>query len=478
MKQALINQTTMKQPKFISLFQALSKREVTALIRYLHAMLPDDSIPLKVFLYLMKGDLEGQLEKLLQEKVLKTIYTSSGTQKLSKALSNTFSDLQGHLEEFLCIQKLKKNPYLIEQLLLEALHEKKLEEFVNRAYAKTVNAFAGKVERDQEDYLHGMRLYEFHFYNSLTPKMDKNTGIEECMEYLDLFFVTNKFKLAAEMRNRENFIPGDYNIQGLEEAAIFLEKYQIENAPASTLFYLAYQLNEKDTQAFYQALKEGFYNFIEKLSATNKNILMGYLINYTARAIRRGESDILEESFDLHRFGVEQEIFISDGYFPHYKFANIVELGCQLGKFDWLKQFIADWQGHLQKRMQKSVLQICQAIILFEKGDYKAVLEELDGFQGKDVFLNIRLRALILRAHYELGDDERVYKNCNSFETYLRRWEITHKNLRDSCNNFIKMVRKLLQSDSKWEKANLLQKLEETDQIAFKAWLIEKINDL
>lgn len=467
----------MKQPKFIKLYQALGKREKNDFAVYLQAMLPTDSIPLKVFHYLMEGDLEHQFSLLIKEKVLNTIYDVK--KNLSKSLSNTFSDLQKQLEDFLTFRKLKQNKQLQELLLLEVFQEKKLEQFADSLFGKAIKDLEKKEGKDQKDYLHAMRLHEFHFYNSRTPKLDSNTGIEKCMEYLDLFFVTNKFKLAAEMRNRETFISEQHKVKLLAESETFLQEQEMDKAPASTLFFLAFKFNEKASEETYLALKEKFFLFIDRLTGLDKNILLSYLINYTAREFRKSTPGILSESFDLHKLGVEKKLFLSDGYLSPVKFTNIVELGCKVKQFKWVNAFIKNSQHHLPKPIRASVILVCQAIIQFEKGAYEKVLESLAVFKHKDIFLNIRVKSLIIKSLYELHEGiELILAQCHNFDVYLSRKKIAGESVTKGCKNFNKFLRKLLRPNAKSDKLALLEELKETDPIVYEIWLKLKIKEL
>ena len=286
----------MKQPNFITLYKTLTTKETNAFTQYLNAFLPEDSIPLKIFAELTKGDLEEQLDRLRQEENLKPFYQKAGN--LSKSFSNTLSDLQKELEDFLTAQKLKSNAHLRSQLLLDVFQEKKLERFADHLFIKDIKAIDKKESKDQNDYLHAFKLFEFHFYNSRTPKLDHNTGIEKCMEYLDLFFITNKFKIAAEMMNRQTFINDKTEaIQFLKNAEAFLKTYSLTEAPTSTLFYLAYLFNCDATISAYHKFKKVLFDHIDLLNKTNQNILLGYMINFTAREIRQGNSAFLKRVF-------------------------------------------------------------------------------------------------------------------------------------------------------------------------------------
>lgn len=469
----------MKRPNYITLYKSLTAKETKDFAKFLYAFLSADSIPIKVFEYLNSGDSEERWLQLKEKKELKKIFLLNKTP--TKSLSNTFYDLQKYLEDFLVFQKLKSENQLHKRLLLEVFQEKKLEDFEEALLAKALKEVEAKKNKDATDYYHAMRLNEFQFYNSRTPKFEFNTGIEKCMESLDLFFVTAKFKLAAEVYNRQNVVNEQFDISFLEEAETFLKQYNTEKAPAGTLFHLAYLFNKNDSEKDYQVLKTKFFSHIDQLNETTKNILMSYLINYTAREIRKGNSSntVLRRSFDLHQLGIEKRMFITDGYFPPAKFTNIVELACQLKEFDWATAFIKKWAKYVHKPIQKAVTQVSKAIIEFEKKNYSKVLAiELD-FKHRDVFLKMRLKLLVIKTLCETGKDEqKILDHCHNLDVYLNRKKIAQEALTRSGKNFAKIVRKSLHPDAKWEQTTLLQELEHTELIAYKIWLKKRINKL
>lgn len=117
----------MAKPKFLILFNTLSKGEISGFSKFLKRMHGNDTVSLEVFDHLRKQKDE---RKRTLDYLCRKLYPS-GPEAARKNLQNSLSDLYLWLKDFLLFIKATGNEYDGQLLWLKILKERKLHfEFV------------------------------------------------------------------------------------------------------------------------------------------------------------------------------------------------------------------------------------------------------------------------------------------------------------------------------------------------------------
>ena len=322
---------------------------------------------------------------------------------------------------------------------------------------------------------HKMSLAHELYFNPWTNRENnQNHKIGESLESLDLFHAAAKFRYACELYSRHQILQ-----EPLPDIP-FLEELMKKDWSKVSAYHGSYQLvlrliRERKDDIYYQ-LKEMVMTRTEEFQARDLHILISYLINHTGFHIKSGKQEFTQEAFELYRFSVERELFITDGQFDARHFDNIVDIGRGLQEYDWLEQFVEDWSPYLAEDIREQTRLFSQAFIHFSKGTFDKALEILGTIKHPEMYNNVRLRLLEIATLYELEEDRNlILDRCNAAEKYARRNEQMHEKMRINVLNFLRIIRRLLEIEP--DLSALQEQLENPGFPSyFKLWLLEKVS--
>lgn len=385
-----------------------------------------------------------------------------------KAFQNDMSDLKKWLLEFLALQEIRSGSIEGKFLSLEALRKHKLFEAVEQTSKQIERGLKENKSPDLWHLFWKMKLNHINYFELPIDRLHNyQAEIEELMYDLDSFFIAAKLKYSAESFSRSNIRQELYDISFLESVFEVL-KTSPKTHPIIELLYLPMlELSKDQLSSSYSKLKNFLLNNSD-YDATEKTAVLLYLINYTTARLRKGDQSMIEESFELHKIGIEQSLFQVNGYFQDSIFLNIVNTACQLKKVDWAKQFVITFIASVKPsdsedvdpsdsenviRLKKTQTHLmADARIAFEQGKYDDVLALINGVHYKNFNFKLNIWTLKLRAAYELKideDKEHLLTECNHFYKFVMSNKEIGASFKASILTFIKSYRQLVNRKTK-----------------------------
>jgi len=148
---------------------------------------------------------------------------------------------------------------------------------------------------------------------------------------------------------------GEFEPLLLKEILTYLESHDHDNVPEISIYYqILKTLLDSEDETHYTRLKEKLLLQINQLSASVINDMYVYARNYCVKKINLGRADYLEELFELYKTLIEKKIIFRKGYLSQWDYKNIVATGLRLKAFDWVKNFVIDYQKTLIPQDRKN----------------------------------------------------------------------------------------------------------------------------
>ena len=179
------------------------------------------------------------------------------------------------------------------------------------------------------------------------------------------------------------------------------------------------------------------------------------------------------------------------------KFKNIVTLGVWLRDFDFTATFIEQNKDRILSQYQQEVYHYCLAYLYFGTQDYDRVNEHLNLAQQQKRYYNITYRTdshkLQIKMYYECNEQNLLNAKLNTFTAFVRNNLGTTGNSQLANQNFVKIVRKLLniielpklygtKNTNQQKTEQLITEIEQLLQheayIAERPWIVDKLNEL
>ncbi|MEL6864722.1 MAG: hypothetical protein AAFP19_09890 [Bacteroidota bacterium] len=472
----------MQKSKFFQAFSSLEARIQNQFIQYLEANYPAKKQSLRLLVYLHQHIRDAvKLEKAL---VAKAVFTqSAGKKSLERKLSDQLTDLFGLLEEFLLWLKIKDRQFGERAfLLIDIYKERGMEQLLQQQLNKTDKHLSQEQSKGMTYYLDRMRLAHHQYYIPQSFKLrsdpKKAVGVSVAMEQLDRFFVASKLRYSCELLSRGLILQEHHPIHFLEVIEQFCGDLSAEEDPCIQLFGQMKQLLQYQQRDDYFELKTQFFEQLAVLPTEERMILLGYLINFAAESINKGQQAFIHEAFDLYKRGLAEGVFIEKGQLSDTQFNNIVNLACRLKELAWAESFIDYWQHYLDRSIKKSALAIAHARIHFEKAQYEACIYTLQKVDFRHVYYALRSKTLLLRSFYELEEStDWIISFCQSFKTYLRRNTKINREVKHYFLHFVQAVEKLCKKSTS-SSPTLKSAIEGLRPMAYENWIMDKYHAL
>ncbi|MBK9461320.1 MAG: hypothetical protein IPN94_18285 [Sphingobacteriales bacterium] len=337
-------------------------------------------------------------------------------------------------------------------------------------------------------------------FMSLQPANEEQNlpQIQKTTYNLDIFFILSKldqychYLTFQKIRSVDNSLPIDPNILQ------FIRESKYMELPIVKIYYNAFMLLYDPNEAnYFMELKQLLQKESHLLDKMDLHNLHTRCENYCTLNILSGNNNYRRQLFELYQEQLESGIIYIDGCLDIRKFKNIVTLGVWLRDFDFTATFIEQNKDRILSQYQQEVYHYCLAYLYFGTQDYDRVNEHLNLAQQQKRYYNITYRTdshkLQIKMYYECNEQNLLNAKLNTFTAFVRNNLGTTGNSQLANQNFVKIVRKLLNiielpklygtkntNQQKTEQliTEIQQLLQHEAYIAERPWIVDKLNEL
>lgn len=382
---------------------------------------------------------------LAKEQVFKSLFPAKKFD--GQLLSNLSSYLLKLIRQFLIQQQIEGN--ITEQQL--ALLEICLQDGQENLFELT----AGRLEITfQNTYIKDNAYHHQRArYHELLDDFDLKFGnrssgqhLEKAVEYFDIYFISQKLKMACQVLARKQVAARQYAIHLIPALLQFItkRKEKYSQIPSVWIYYLIYQMiTGNDTQSFHQ-LKKILPTQIICFELQEGKDLYTHLLNYCIQRINFGESNFRREAFELYQQMLEREFLYVNGLLSQWDYTNVVSLGCLLNEYEWIENFIHQQKEKLSKAEKENSFNYNLASFYFSQKEYNKALTFAREVIFTEVSYDLLTRILMVKVYFEQTDWTSLEYELEKFRIFLLRNKKVTDNQKQSAFNLLRFTKSLM----------------------------------
>jgi hypothetical protein len=469
----------MRNSHLISVLSTLTKKETRDLKKWLASPIHNqrDDV-LLLFGYLMAGNHLYEEKYLQKERIFSKLFP--GEPFNDARLRQTQHFLLKSVEEFLIYQELREDQVRSKLALATVYRKRKLE----KGFQKTMKS----AESEQEEFPHRNEAFfhnayllhqEKYYFQSEKQRMIE-TNLQDVSDSLDIMFLVDKLRQACLMIAHQKVFKTEFEIGLLDEVLAYVERQNVLDTPAIATYYYAYKTSvEQDQPEYFEALKLQLKSNIHFFPPNEQRDIYLFAINYCIGRLNLGDRQLLRDLFELFRDGIEQKILIENNTLNRFTFRNIVNLGTTLKEFDWIENFIQNYQQYLLPKYRENFVHFSYAKLHYEKRDYNEAMRLLSQFDYDDVLINMSAKSMLIKMYYEQEEIDTLESLLESMRNYIHRKKIIgyHKSI---YSNLIRYTRRLVRVNpfDKEQRKKLQAEIEAANPLPERTWLLEQLENL
>jgi hypothetical protein len=482
----------MQKSKIVNVLKTFSEDEMKRFSDFISSpYFNSNQSPVRLFNALKKYYPDFDSSGVTKETLYKKLF--EGEKYNDQVMRNLSSQLLKLSKEFLSYEAYKNEPDTKELNLLNELKNRSIDSIFNSDF----KAFKGKLEKEKIDFSLFQKLAKLEeIYTSFHLQRDKQSHIYESLsrtgEYLLFYSLIRLSDIYINLRINQDALNADIGndivieyIRNLDLKKLinFIEDKDYKNSGVIKLFYsrMLAVLNPGDNEKYIQ-FKNLLFSSVDKLTFYEAQQLLGSLEFIATYRINRGERGFYKDLFELYEFQLKNNF-----YMEHTKkrvrvlnFRNTVLVAVRVGEIDWAENYVKKFKNFLYEE-NKEMADYALGLIHFERGEFEKTIQSLQHVKTDYSQLKVDIKYLLVKAFFEVGYDESVISQLNSF----RHLVTTHKQItditREKGTNFINLMNLLLKAKYEPDKERILEikhKLSALNFTADKLWIEKKLLDI
>ncbi|MDX1477740.1 MAG: hypothetical protein R3301_08515 [Saprospiraceae bacterium] len=392
------------------------------------------------------------------------------------------SSLLKQVERFLAQEAFEENTLHRADYLLQAINQKKLEPLYNSSI-RTAQRLSDQYYFRPASYYYHQYAYEREIYSlsDLQIERSKVSNVEQIAQHLDTFYLAEKLRYYCDVISRSQIIAHEYDLLFMQEIIDHVRNGDYDDVVPINLYYQIYLTHdEPDQLEHYEKLKKLINAYVQQLPQLEAREVIDAALNYCIQKINRGHTSFIREIFEVYQEALSKELLYVNGHLDPWNFRNIIVSGLRLGEYDWVENFIHQYAQHIDVKYRDNAVSFNLANLYFYRKEYDKVIEQLREVEYEDPSYNLNSKTMLMFTYYETDEIDPLLSLLSSFAVYLRRNKQIPQSRKTHYLNLIKLMRALVRIPVSDKEAleRLEVKINETEGVVNKNWLLEKINEL
>jgi hypothetical protein len=216
------------------------------------------------------------------------------------------------------------------------------------------------------------------------------------------------------------------------------------------------------------------------------------LYHYYKLKQSEGKKEFGRKSFLLMNGMLEKKIPLQkNGSMTAQAYINIAASALRENEIAWAEKFINDYKKLVPEEQRENAHLYNYAVLYYIKGtksqgktrakNFVRALDYISRVKSEDFYYMTRIKNLLIKIYYELGEFDLTLYLIHSYKTYLSKTKIIPDNLLERYINFVNFTQKLsrIRKGTGGFPLNRLKKeLADTPKVEYKGWLFKKIEEL
>ncbi len=484
--------------KIILLLRRLNKKEQTRFREFLCSPYFNNKSKL-VLLYdkLIKHAPEFDEKKIKKAEIYVSLYP--GSKYNIQVYKNLSSELYLHAREFLAVESYRTNGFTSRVDMIEKLESMRADELF-KIELKNLRAELNKTKYSDTNFLHKFRLAlierNFLYHRSRRAKLN-STGNEESNELLKYYFIhafRQRFdfeSLGMNFNLNESENPAMAHIRkqldtGLVQQSI--EQMQSmkskDHEIVAIFYYILMSFRVPQNDEYFKKAKEFVFKNINKFDKAFQFEVTDALYGlFSFRMMHNSAIENYRDTFDIINFRLKKKIYRESdkSYFDAISFRAVFLTATRLKEYEWMRKFLKKYINEVTPEHRENLFNLLSSYNKFFEKKYEESLDYLNRVKYDINLYKLDVRKIQLLNYYELNLLESALSLIASFREFLNsNKELTEdervKNLK-MLNIYARLL-KLKEDHNEFELIGLKTDVEGSENVLYKDWFIEKINEI
>ncbi len=393
-----------------------------------------------------------------------------------KQLGYLMSYLSKLAERFIGFQKYEADNLMPEYHLLSAFIERKLYKYYLQSSKKVSSTKNSELKKNSDAFLKDFLISKValqYFDFQLKEKRRHDESLQIASNNLDLFYLTKKLEYSCAMINHMNLLGEDYQLYFANILNNKMIPSPFKDEPIIVTYLQIFQMLQTEvTPEQLATLRKLIKEKGASFPTIEKQKFLRYAINFCLQMLRKGKYEYMEQAFELYLEGIKQGSFYEDSYLSLSVYANVIRIGASLKKFDFLKEFVEEYNPKLPKELQKNSYHYNMAEIYYGTKDFDQAIEHLNQVKFSDIQIHLGSREILTKIYFETDAEEALLSLIASFSIFLKRNKNISTRLKRPYLNFCDLLNQIMRKNPK-KLVIIRQKITETNPLASRSWLLQ-----
>ena len=380
------------------------------------------------------------------------------------------------IEEFLALEAIRKDPYLMEWQLLSELNRRNASRSFTNRHNRAIRELVESPKLDKSYYEHLYRLDREKRHHLIKTELGKDAhdNLRDLNLHLEVWWFHEKLRAALmnlPLRGKIEY-QGDYLIDEIIE---LVGNPPFDQYPLLRIYRNLYRMLRHDlielADEIQVWLMEAHPTLKPDVSQDIFNILNNY---YVGQYNRTGNLELMQALWTLYRWAMEVGIFLQDGILPVGRYRNYLLIGLRVGARQEVFTAINQLKSLLPEAEREEEHRFSLGTYYTETGDRTMAARILSTrFTKPHYEISSRLR--LLRMRYEAGNAEELEPELRSLAEYCRRHDEIKPELRQNTLNEVKLFKSLIKAQKPKQYARLLDRVERIQPLISRKWFQSQV---
>lgn len=474
----------MKGGKLFELLKALSRQEFKDLKKVVSSPIYNTNDRMGVLYEALKTDYPNfNPDQPYKEKLFALAFPDEPFNNYK--IHRLFTQMTQLVEEYLLLLEMRANQTERKKRLIHVYEKRHLKAFFDQETRELSQILAARTDKDLEYYQEQIFLNDSLYFHPLHDKYAlDDTALDQLMNSLDAYFILAKMRYGISLKNRERILakPGIWRFMNVLES----EANFIKNDVLFQLYQLAFLLLEEAQSVDFETYEKLLLEHIDHFK-NDSGVLFFSGLNYINRQLNQGVSGFGRKAFEWYRLGLEKALLFDNEQLSDVTFGNIVICGCREKEFEWTENFMAQYGQYLDDSHRQEILNYHSGVWHFYQKRFTQTYGILMNSSFPDAYF-LKSRLLTIRAIFEnfLQDDQYydlLMHQIKAFKQSIKRNKVFSRAAMEPTLNTVHIIQLFAKKKYDFESTKsirntLSKKIANTNKLAGKDWLLEKLKEL
>lgn len=361
-----------------------------------------------------------------------------------QTMRHLMSNLLKILKQFLAFQEMNEQPSTRLIALSKSMRKRNLWKQFDASVKQSLKSLDNRETKDM-NFLYQNYQLEQERYNALIErKRATETNLQEVINSLDISFFANRLRQTCHMLAHRNVYKAEYDLGIINDIVREVRQKALFEVPAIGIYYYVYlTMTESDNQLHMKQLQHELTTNGHLFGTEEMCDIYLLVINSRIRMINKDRHDLMSETLELYKTGIERGYLLTNGQISRFTYKNVITVAIGLKLFDWARQFIETYQSILDPVYQAETYQFNLAKLNYAMQRYDDALRSLMTTSlSDDIYINLDTKILMAKVYFELNDIDALESLIASFQVFIRRKKgLSYQRI--NYQNFINCLKKL-----------------------------------